>query len=159
MVRPDSTTVNAIFAAVYATPNAGVGYKFSSRTTAGVTATTTGTGTVSYPNTWMKLERVGNVITGYRSTDGVNWTSVGSNTLSTLPSTVSVGIFAAGGQYNRRTAAQFRDISYTSAGASFSRTASGKATTPKTPTGNTTTPTDPKKKGTVSLSQTLITQK
>ena len=40
---------------------------------------------------WVKLVRSGGTITGYRSADGVNWTPVGSTTIS-MASTVHVGL-------------------------------------------------------------------
>ena len=40
---------------------------------------------------WLKLARSGDVFTGYYSSDGVNWTAVGSQTIS-MPSTIHVGI-------------------------------------------------------------------
>jgi uncharacterized repeat protein (TIGR03806 family) len=48
------------------------------------------------PNNWVRLERRGNKFTGYRSTDGVKWTRLGSATLS-LPPTIHVGIAVSAG--------------------------------------------------------------
>jgi ABC-type transport system involved in multi-copper enzyme maturation permease subunit len=48
---------------------------------------------------WLRLTRSGDVITGYDSADGTNWTQVGTVTLSGLPSTVQVGLFGASPNY------------------------------------------------------------
>jgi ABC-type transport system involved in multi-copper enzyme maturation permease subunit len=44
---------------------------------------------------WLRLTRTGNTITGYDSADSVHWTSIGTVTLTGLPSTVQIGMFAA----------------------------------------------------------------
>jgi regulation of enolase protein 1 (concanavalin A-like superfamily) len=54
--------------------------------------------TVAVP-AWLRLERVGNVFTAWRSTDGVNWVSHGSTTL-VMPASIQVGLAYA----NRSTA-------------------------------------------------------
>ncbi|KAB2350235.1 ABC transporter permease subunit [Actinomadura rudentiformis] len=43
---------------------------------------------------WLKLTRAGTVITGYTSTDGSVWRPVGTVTMTGLPSTVEMGLFA-----------------------------------------------------------------
>lgn len=48
---------------------------------------------------WLRLERSGNTITGYDSTDGINWTRVGSATLAGLPRVVQVGLFVTSPRY------------------------------------------------------------
>ena len=53
-------------------------FRFQYRTaTNGSTTTVTG-GTGTAPNYWVKLVRSGSTFTGYKSADGVTWTSVGS---------------------------------------------------------------------------------
>jgi phosphatidylserine/phosphatidylglycerophosphate/cardiolipin synthase-like enzyme len=42
---------------------------------------------------WVRLTRAGNVMTAYESADGVNWTTVGSATI-TLPTSVLIGLVA-----------------------------------------------------------------
>ncbi|MFE3031382.1 ABC transporter permease subunit [Streptomyces canus] len=44
---------------------------------------------------WLRLDRSGGTITGYASTDGTNWTKVGTTQVSGLGSTVQVGLFVA----------------------------------------------------------------
>src|SRR5207249_569486 len=53
--------------------------------------------------------RVGNVFTGYRSSDGVNWTIVGSQSIS-LPSTIFLGMAATSHNTSALTTAQFRQF-------------------------------------------------
>ena len=48
---------------------------------------------------WLRLTRSGDVITGYDSADGTHWTTVGTVTLSGLPSTVQVGLFGTSPDY------------------------------------------------------------
>jgi hypothetical protein len=48
-------------------------------TVGGSYANSGGGGTPAYPNAWMRLQRVAGVFTGYRSTDGQNWTSIGTH--------------------------------------------------------------------------------
>ncbi|MFE9205183.1 hypothetical protein [Micromonospora sp. NPDC007230] len=53
------------------------------------------TGTVSPQSPrWLRLTRSGDTITGAESADGQQWHTVGTATLSGLPNTVQVGIFA-----------------------------------------------------------------
>src|SRR6185436_11088494 len=72
---------------VYALVSAGNGHRVTARSTTGGTTSITGSGAATFPNNWLRLVRVGNVFTGYRSTDGTTWTSIGSVTLA-LPQTV-----------------------------------------------------------------------
>lgn len=44
---------------------------------------------------WLRLVRSGNTVTGYDSTDGRNWTKVGSAHLAGLPTNVVAGFFVA----------------------------------------------------------------
>ncbi len=91
-----------------------VNYRFKSRSTvAGSEAITTSTGSNSYPNVWVRLSRVGNVFTGYFSSDGVNWTKLSSITLA-LPSTIDVGLAVAANSLTQTTTAQLRGYGVTS---------------------------------------------
>ncbi|MEU0884370.1 hypothetical protein ABZ345_37760 [Lentzea sp. NPDC005914] len=44
---------------------------------------------------WLRLDRSGDAITGYNSTDGTHWTTVGAVRLEELGSTVQAGLFVA----------------------------------------------------------------
>lgn len=61
---------------------------------------------------WLRLARVGDVITGYDSTDGAHWTEIGTARLAGLPRTVQIGLFvtspayfAAGGEVGTQSVA------------------------------------------------------
>lgn len=47
---------------------------------------------------WLRLDRSGDTITGYASTDGTHWTKVGTAQVSGLGSTLQVGLFVASPQ-------------------------------------------------------------
>lgn len=49
----------------------------------------------SYPNVWLRLQRTGTSIQGFRSLDGVNWTAQGSTTLTDQQPDMFVGPFMA----------------------------------------------------------------
>jgi glucose/arabinose dehydrogenase len=46
----------------------------------------------SEPNKWLELQRAGNTFTSWLSADGVNWTKIGSTTL-TMTGPVTIGLF------------------------------------------------------------------
>ncbi|HEX3714842.1 MAG TPA: ABC transporter permease subunit [Trebonia sp.] len=54
--------------------------------------------TASSPR-WLRLVRAGETVTGYDSADGAHWTQVARVTLSGLPSTAQVGLFATSPTY------------------------------------------------------------
>ncbi|MER5487498.1 ABC transporter permease subunit [Streptomyces sp. NPDC002812] len=66
---------------------------------------------------WLRLDRSGDTITGYDSTDGTKWTEVGAVQVSGLGSTAQVGLFVAsppavegGGTAGSVSTAVFRDL-------------------------------------------------
>jgi beta-glucanase (GH16 family) len=65
---------------------------FNTRSASGGSTTSVPNGTaIIHPPNWVKLTRVGDVFTGYFSTDGVAWTQVGSQTIA-MPSTIYLGL-------------------------------------------------------------------
>jgi ABC-type transport system involved in multi-copper enzyme maturation permease subunit len=52
---------------------------------------------------WLRLTRSGDIVTGYDSADGRQWTLVGTALLAGLPTTVQAGMFAATPPYSRVT--------------------------------------------------------
>jgi hypothetical protein len=71
-----------------------VNYRFKYRTTVGGVNNIAVAGTTSFPGAWVRLSRVGNLFTGYYSTDGVNWTVASTYTLA-LPNTLYLGLAVA----------------------------------------------------------------
>ena len=69
--------------------------KFRRRATVGGDTVSEGpsAGSVSVPH-WLKLRRVGNEFTAYRSVDGRAWTRTGSVVTITMAATIDVGMFA-----------------------------------------------------------------
>jgi len=73
-----SLAAGSPFAATLATPGMN-GEFFAGRTTTNGVATASGNFPVNYPNTWLRLNRVGNVFTGFGSYDGINWATRGGD--------------------------------------------------------------------------------
>jgi regulation of enolase protein 1 (concanavalin A-like superfamily) len=71
-------------------------------------STTSTTGTP--PNVWMRLARTGNVLYGYQSTDGTNWTEVNSQDI-TMAKQIYVGLAVASGSSTTLTTVTFTNIS------------------------------------------------
>ncbi len=114
MVRKDNTA-GSIDVAIAVTPS---GFKFIHRDSTGGSTTIQTTGTVSFPNAWIRLRRSGNVFAGYYSTDGTNWTEFGRTTNASMPSTSLVGMAVACNNISGDlTKAQFTGVSL--AGGSF----------------------------------------
>ncbi len=84
-----------------------VNYRFKERATdGGVNNIATG-GSVSFPNAWVRLSRVGNVFTGYYSANGTSWTTLSSINLS-LPTTLKLGLAVASNVTTTTTTATLR---------------------------------------------------
>jgi hypothetical protein len=105
---------NAMFAAVLASPSLG-GVKFQARLAISGTATNTGAMPVNYPNTWLRLQRAGNVFTGFGSFDGQTWMRLGSATIE-MPSQVYLGFAVSSHDTSGTVSARFRDPSNVSGG-------------------------------------------
>src|SRR5262249_36025752 len=87
MIR-ETSNAGSSFAAVFVTP--GNGTIIEARTRAGGAAVSAHGPTVKAPY-WVRLVRAGNVISGYASLDGLNWTYVSQYTI-TMASQVSIGL-------------------------------------------------------------------
>jgi regulation of enolase protein 1 (concanavalin A-like superfamily) len=87
------------------------GLAFQRRLVASGLSTSTGGGTGTAP-AWVKLERRGDAITAYRSSDGITWTVVGSDTFTVGPD-VYVGLAATSHDNARLAAATFDSVSVT----------------------------------------------
>src|SRR4029079_7852870 len=80
------------------------GVNYQRRLAAG-NASVGNTGTLSTAPRWVKLSRVGNVISGYESGDGVNWTLVASDTF-TMPDNALIGLGVSSHVAGTKAAAQ-----------------------------------------------------
>ncbi len=112
LMARETLAANSRFAAALAGPNI-IGSFFESRVTAGAEAAISGSFPVNYPYTWLRLQRVGAVFTGYGSLDGQNWTLLGSATLASAPSLLYVGFAATSANAGQAATAQFRDYGTT----------------------------------------------
>jgi len=70
--------------------SAGNGASFQRRTATGNTSVATTDSTATAPR-WVRLDRSGNTVTAFQSSNGTSWTQVGSDTI-TLPQSPLVGI-------------------------------------------------------------------
>lgn len=64
---------------------------------------------VTFPNTWIRLKRIGNKFTGYSSIDGRSWKEYTTFTLD-LPEKVYLGAAVTSHKTTEYTTAKFRDI-------------------------------------------------
>jgi autotransporter-associated beta strand protein len=83
----------------------------SRATTGGSSASVNGTA-AAFTATWVRLVRVGNVITASRSVDGASWTTVGSVTVS-MSSTVYIGLLSSANAANVINEATFTNVAVT----------------------------------------------
>jgi fibronectin-binding autotransporter adhesin len=87
-------------------------YVNASRTTTGGISTTGSVGTGTVPNTWVKLVRVGDVITASKSLDGITWTAISSTTV-TMATTCYIGLAVSSGTDAVLNNSQFTNLSVT----------------------------------------------
>ncbi len=113
MIR-QSLAANSAWASMIITP--GKGALFQRRLTTGTSALGVTSLSAKAP-AWVRLTRVGNVFTGYLSTDGSNWMIAGSDTLS-LPAGVYVGLCVCAHNASLLNSATFDSISITAKPAS-----------------------------------------
>jgi len=85
----ETLNANSRFATMELTPGNGTTFQYRAATGGGCGHV--GAAAAPAPNNWLRLVRAGNVFTGYRSTDGVNWTQVGSTTVP-MATAITVGL-------------------------------------------------------------------
>jgi regulation of enolase protein 1 (concanavalin A-like superfamily) len=64
---------------------------------------------VTFPNTWIRLKRIGDKFIGYASTDGISWKEYATFTLN-LPEKVYLGIAVTSHKTTEYSTAKFRNI-------------------------------------------------
>ncbi len=87
-------------------------YRWVRRTSNNGTTSTTNSSTGTVPNTWVRLTRVGNVITAFKSSNGTNWTQVGSLNAS-FPANCYVGLVVASGSTGTLNTSSFGQVTVT----------------------------------------------
>jgi fibronectin type 3 domain-containing protein len=102
-----SLASNAVMA--FSGVTAADGYRFTRRASSGASDTNTiNRDPVSYPNVYLRLQRVGNTINAYHSNDGgASWVLTGSQII-TLPATLYIGMAVSAHSSTATTTAQFR---------------------------------------------------
>ncbi|MBI5383865.1 MAG: lamin tail domain-containing protein [Verrucomicrobia bacterium] len=107
LMARESLAAGSRFAATLAPP-ALSGTFFCYRFDANGNTTNGGAFPVTYPATWLRLQRNGNLFVGYAGFDGEAWTRLGSVTMN-LPGPVLLGLALSSRNTNAPTTAQFRD--------------------------------------------------
>ncbi len=122
MIR-EGLGANARNVYLFVTPDVHNGAVLQWRTSPGATTNIlqSGLGGVQPPY-WLRLVRAGDTFTGYRSADGVNWTLVGTETV-TLTGTVYVGLAVTAHNNSVLTTAVFDNVALTQASRPWSRLA------------------------------------
>jgi hypothetical protein len=69
-------------------------------------------GAYTAPDAWVKLTRVGDVMTAYKSPDGITWTKVGQKTVVMSP-TATIGLFDTSHNSGALSAVTFDNVSVT----------------------------------------------
>ena len=108
LMARELTNSNSRYAATFATPSV-AGTFFQARLANAGGTTNLGSLPVSYPDTWLRLRRAGNVFSGYAGFDGNRWTLLGSATIA-MSNTVYFGMAVASRNTNQTTTAQFRKL-------------------------------------------------
>jgi glucose/arabinose dehydrogenase/regulation of enolase protein 1 (concanavalin A-like superfamily) len=70
-------------------------------------------GSYSLPDAWVRLTRVGNVVTAYKSSNGTTWTQVSQKTV-TMNATATIGLFVTSHNSGALGTATFDNVSVTS---------------------------------------------
>ena len=78
-------------AMVFAGVTPGQGYRFNYRTSQYATGVYNSSGSITFPDAYVRLVRQGDVFTSYSSPDGTTWTEMGSVTLN-LSSSIYLGV-------------------------------------------------------------------
>ncbi len=102
-------TLDASSAHAFMLVSAEKGVAFQWRGAAAATSSNVA-GSVSAPPRWVKLERAGDQITGYESSDGTSWTEVTSQSIP-MTGTVYVGLAVTSHDNGQLTTADFDDVS------------------------------------------------
>jgi fibronectin type 3 domain-containing protein len=89
MVR-ESLAANSRHGTMYLGAGKGASFQYR-QNNGGTSAGDNGDNVLTLPR-WIRIQRAGDVLRGYFSPDGVNWTQRGTVTLASLPATVYIGV-------------------------------------------------------------------
>jgi regulation of enolase protein 1 (concanavalin A-like superfamily) len=109
LMARETLAADGRFAAAFATPTL-AGCFFECRTNTGWLTASSGSFPASYPSMWLRLQRMGNVFTGFASQDSANWTTLGSVSMA-LSNRLYLGFALTSHNTNQLAAAQFRQFS------------------------------------------------
>ncbi len=115
LMARETVTPGSRFAAALATPAIN-GCFFEWRDPASATNQAGGSFPDNYPNTWLRLSRVGNLFSGYASYDGQTWTLLASQTI-TMSNQLYLGFVVDSDSTNQAVSAAFVQITNTPASA------------------------------------------
>jgi regulation of enolase protein 1 (concanavalin A-like superfamily) len=108
LMARETLSPNSRFVAALATPSLN-GAFFEYRSAISGTSVSQGGFPVNYPNTWLRLQRMGTSFTGYASYDGLDWTPLSSASIA-MSNLVYIGVAACSHNSSQWTTAQFRDF-------------------------------------------------
>ncbi len=114
LMARESLDSNSRFAATFATPTL-AGTFFQHRAATGGLTTSAGSVSGSFPDTWLRLQRVRELFSGYASMDGQNWTHLGSVAIA-MSNQLYFGYAVSSQRTNQTATAQFRDFSTVTGG-------------------------------------------
>lgn len=100
-----STTAGSNYALLGVTPANGITFQHNF-------ANDVGSGTYAFPNAWLKMTRVRDVITAHRSSDGITWTQMGTATVA-LGADVRIGLFSTSHNGSRLNETKFDNVKVT----------------------------------------------
>ena len=109
MIR-DGIAANAMHASSIVTPSSGLYMMFRNNTGGNATSGSGGAGAVPY---WLKVTRVGNVFTSYKSTDGLTWTQMSTPKTIAMGATAEVGLVVCAYTNTSLGTATFDNVSIT----------------------------------------------
>src|SRR5437762_13226128 len=114
LMARETLDANSDHVSVLASPTL-AGCFSETRALAGGVSALLGSFPVNYPQTWLRLQRAGDVFNGYASLDGQTWSLLGSASLS-MTRPAYLGLAVSSHTTNRLTTARFRDLSFVTNG-------------------------------------------
>jgi hypothetical protein len=84
-------------------------FRSQARSSTAGTTTALASGSGALTNTWVRLVRSGDTLTGYKSSDGANWTSVVTNSV-VMATNIYVGLAVASGTTSALSTATFTNV-------------------------------------------------